>query len=97
MNFSEDSVAAQIREHVQDLRELYRMVDELDDEISAHEDVLKAYMASAEVDEITGTDYKVIWRSFTTSRLDSSALRKAAPELCEKFTKTHTCRRFVVV
>lgn len=97
MNFSEDSVAAQIREHVQDLRELYRMVDELDDEISAHEDIIKSYMASAKVDEITGTDYKVIWKSFTTSRLDSAALRQVAPALCEKFTKKHNCKRFVVV
>ena len=30
------------------------------------------------------------------SRLDTAALRKAAPDLCERFTRTNTVRRFVL-
>lgn len=81
---------------VNDLRELRRMADELAAEITAVEDELKAYMTANNADELHGSTFRITWKPVTSSRLDSKALKAAAPELWERFTKTTTSRRFVL-
>ena len=39
---------------------------------------------------------KVTWKPVTSSRLDAAALRKALPDVAERFTRTTTTRRFTV-
>lgn len=65
---------------INELRELRRMADEL----------------AAEIDSISGTDWKVTYKAVTSSRIDTSALKKALPDLAQQFTKTTTARRFCV-
>lgn len=62
---------------VKELRELRRMAEELEAEISAIQDSIKAHMTAAGVEELAGADYKVTWKAVTSSRLDTTALRKA--------------------
>lgn len=81
---------------VAELRELRRMADELAAEISATEDSLKAYMTTNGMDELHGLTFKISWKEVTSSRLDSKALKVAAPELCARFTKQTTTRRFTL-
>lgn len=86
----------EISSKVQDLRELRRMAEELDAEINAIQDELKSHMDAQGVDELTGIDYRVTWKSVTSVRLDTTALKKALPEVAERFSKTTTTRRFCV-
>ena len=86
----------ELERKVSELRELRRMADELAAEIAATEDELKDYMRAFKVDEIHGTSFKITWKTVTSSRLDSKALKAAAPELWERFSKTTTSRRFIV-
>ena len=86
----------EMQSKVNELRELRRMADELDAEITAIQDSIKAHMTAIGAEELTGTDYKITWKTVTSSHLDAVALRKAAPELCERFTKTANTRRFCV-
>ena len=81
---------------VAELRELRRMQDELAAEIAATEDSLKAYMTANNVDTLHGPSFKITWKEVTSSRLDSKALKAAAPTIWEQFTKQTTTRRFVV-
>lgn len=81
---------------VAELRELRRMADELAGEIATTEDELKAYMTANNADELHGPSFKITWREVTSSRLDSKALKAAAPELWQRFTKQTTTRRFIV-
>lgn len=81
---------------VKELRELRRMQEELAAEIENLQDQLKSEMTSRNTEELTGTDWKVTWKNVTSSRLDTTALKKAAPELCERFMKKTTSRRFVL-
>lgn len=83
----------EIQSKVNELRELRRMADELAGEI---EDSIKAHMTAIDADTLTGTDYKITWKAVTSSRFDSTAFKKAMPELAERFTKSTTSRRFVV-
>lgn len=86
----------ELQKKVNELRELRQMADELDAEIATIEDELKAHMADLQTDTLCGSDYRITWKSVTNSRLDSKALKAAAPELWERFTKQTTIRRFVV-
>ena len=60
----------------------------------ALKDEIKAYMGNSE--ELRAGEYKVTWKPVTSSRLDTAALKKAMPDLVERFTKTTTTRRFTV-
>lgn len=88
--------AIEMETKVNDLRELRRMADELAGEISALEDELKAHMSATGTDEITGTTFKITWKTVTSSRLDSKALKAEVPDLWARFSKPTTSRRFVV-
>lgn len=80
---------------ISELKELKLMKDDLDAEIAAVEDVIKAEMGSDE--ELVAGPYKVTWKSVTSSRLDTTALKKAFPaEALAPYTKTTTTRRFCV-
>ena len=86
----------EIQSKVNELRELRRMADELAAEIEAAQDAIKVHMTEIDADTLTGVDYKITWKSVTSSRFDSTAFKKAMPELAERFTRSTTSRRFVV-
>ena len=86
----------EIQSKVNELRELRRMADELAAEIEAAQNAIKAHMTAIDADTLTGIDYKITWKSVTSSRFDSTAFKKAMPELAERFTRSTTSRRFVV-
>lgn len=85
-----------INNTVKEIRELKRMREELDAEIAAAEDLIKAEMDRTSNYTIIGDDYKVTWNEVTSSRVDTTALKKAMPEVIEKFMKTTTSRRFCI-
>ena len=81
---------------VNDLRELRRMAEELATEITAAEDDLKACMTASGANELNGPSFRITWKEVTSSRLDGKALKEAAPELWQRFSKQTTTRRFVL-
>ena len=81
---------------VKDLRELIRIKEELEAEIEAAKDAVKAYMAENGTDVITGLDYKVTWKKVESSRLDTRALKKDLPEIASKYMKKSVSRRFLI-
>lgn len=81
---------------IKELRELRRIADELQAEIDGLTDSIKAEMTARDTDTLTGNDWKVTWKMVTSSRLDTTALKKALPDLAQQFTKTSTSRRFVL-
>lgn len=84
----------EIEAKARELRQLQALIEEATAEAEAIKDALKAHMGEAE--ELRAGEYKITWRAVKTDRIDTAALRKAAPELCERFTRTTTTRRFVV-
>lgn len=85
-----------IKNAVKDIRELTRMKEELEAEIQAAQDVIKAEMTAQDVDTLTGGDYKITWKEVVSSRLDTSAIKKALPDIAQQFTKTTTTKRFCI-
>ena len=79
-----------------ELSELRRMADELSAEIEAIQDAIKAHMTEADTDTITAGAFKVTWKAVTSTRIDTTALRKDLPEIWQEYGKTTTTRRFSV-
>ncbi len=77
-----------------ELRQLMALIEEAQAEAETIKDAIKAQMGESE--ELRAGEYKISWKPITTSRLDTTALKKAVPDLVEKFTKTSTTRRFCV-
>ena len=84
----------ELESKVRELRQLQSLIEEATAEAEAIKDAIKAAMGDSE--ELRAGEYKVTWKAVTSSRLDSKALKAAAPELVERFTKTVTSRRFCV-
>ena len=89
---SQNELSAKIRE----LRELRRMADEIAAEIDGITDSIKQHMDAAQVDTLSGNDWKVTYKAVTSSRLDTSALKKALPDIAAQYTKTTTTKRFLI-
>ncbi|MBQ7885994.1 MAG: hypothetical protein IJ313_11365 [Clostridia bacterium] len=79
---------------VKELMELRRMKEEIEAEIAAAEDEIKAVMGSEET--LLAGAFKVDWKTVITSRIDTAALKKVMPEIAERFMKQTTTRRFCV-
>ena len=79
---------------VHELMELKRMKEELEAEIAAAEDAIKAVMGEEEL--LLAGSYKVSWKIFTSSRIDTTALKKALPDVAAAYTKQTTTRRFSI-
>lgn len=85
-----------MNEKVQELRELRRMQDELAAEVEQIQDELKAHMDANGMDTLFGLDWHITWKPVTSSRLDSTALKKELPGIAARFMKQSTVRRFVL-
>lgn len=79
---------------IRELRQLQALIEEAQAEAEAIKDSIKAAMGDSEA--LQAGEYKVTWKPVTSSRLDAAALRKALPDVAERFTRTTTTRRFTV-
>lgn len=79
---------------IHEILELKRMREELDTEIASLEDNIKAVMGDEE--HLTAGAYKVSWKTFTSSRIDTTALKKELPDIAAQYTKQTTTRRFSI-
>ena len=81
---------------VRELKELKAMADELAAEITAIEDSIKADMTAQGVEEMTVDVYKARYKTVKSSRFDTTAFKKAMPDLAAQFTRETESRRFTV-
>lgn len=77
-----------------ELRQLQNLIEEAQAEAEALKDAIKAAMGDSE--SIQAGEYKITWKAVTSSRIDTTALKKALPDVAERFTKETTVRRFTV-
>ena len=84
----------EIETKVRKLRQLQKLIEEAQAEAEAIKDDLKSVMGHSEC-LIIG-EYTITWKMITSSRIDTTALKKALPDIAEQFMKTTTNRRFIV-
>ena len=85
---------SEMESKARELRQLQVLIEEAQQDAEAIKDAIKAAMGDAE--EIRAGEYRITWKPVTSSRIDTTALKKALPDLAAQFTKTSTVRRFSV-
>lgn len=77
-----------------ELAQYIRMQEEAAAMVESLKDQLKTQMQAAGVDTLTGDEHKATYKAVTSSRVDTSALKRDLPEIAAQYTKTTTARRF---
>ena len=79
---------------VEELMEIRKMIEELENEASVITDEIKAFMGDAEV-MLAGT-WKVSYKQTVSRRVDTGALKKLLGDALDEYTKTIVTRPFKV-
>lgn len=77
-----------------ELAQYTRLQEEAAAMVESLKDQLKNYMVENGLDVLTGSEHKATYKTVTSSRIDTSALKKALPEVAERYTKTSETKRF---
>lgn len=83
-----------INEIMKELAQYKRLQDETAAMIEGLTDKIKAYMAENQLETLTGDEHKATYKTVTSTRIDTAALKKAMPEVATAYTKTIETRRF---
>lgn len=82
-----DNIMAELAQYIRMQEEAAAMVESLKDQ-------LKERMTAAGVESLSGSEHKATYKAVTSSRVDTTALKKELPEIAARYTKTTTTRRF---
>ena len=79
---------------MQELAQYTRMAEEIAATVDSLKDILKKHMEENGIEVLTGNEHKAIYKTVISSRIDTAALKKKAPDVADLFTKTTTAKRF---
>lgn len=85
MNINE--IMAELAQYTRLQEEAAAMVDSLKDQI-------KQYMNDNQLETLTGAEHKATYKAVTSSRIDTTALKKELPQIAAQYTKTTEIKRF---
>lgn len=77
-----------------ELAQYIRLQEDAAAMVEALKDQIKEKMTAAGVDTLVGTEHKATYKAVTSSRVDTTALKKDMPDIAARYTKTTETRRF---
>lgn len=77
-----------------ELAQYTRMAEEIAATVDGLKDTIKKYMEENQFETLTGNEHKATYKTVTSSRIDTTALKRNAPDIAEKYTKTTETKRF---
>lgn len=83
-----------INEIMEELAQYTRMAEEIAATVDGLKDAIKKYMEENQLETLTGNEHKATYKTVTSSRIDTTALKRNAPDIAEKYTKTTETKRF---
>ena len=83
-----------INEIMAELAQYTRMAEEIAATVDGLKDAIKKYMEENQLETLTGNEHKATDKTVTSSRIDTTALKRNAPDIAEKYTKTTETKRF---
>ena len=78
-----------------ELAQYTRMAEEIAATVDGLKDTIKKYMEENQLETLTGNEHKATYKTVTSSRIDTTALKRNAPDIAEKYTKTTETKRFI--
>lgn len=86
----------EITSKIEALKELESLIDEAKAEAEALRDEIKQEMLNRDTEELEAGQYIVRWTSVLSQRFDTTAFKKAMPEIYKAYTKQVSSRRFTI-
>lgn len=83
-----------INEIMAELAQYTRMAEEIAATVDGLKDTIKKYMEENQLETLTGNEHKATYKTVTSSRIDTAALKRNAPDIAERYTKTTETKRF---
>lgn len=83
-----------INETMRELAQYTRLQEEAAAMVEALKDAIKKYMEENQLETLTGNEHKATYKTVTSSRIDTTALKRNAPDIAEKYTKITETKRF---
>lgn len=83
-----------INDIMKELAQWQRMQEEAAAMVEALKDQIKEHMTAAGLEVLTGEEHKATFKTVSSSRIDTAALKKGHPEIAAAYTKTSETKRF---
>lgn len=80
-----------------ELAQYTRMAEEIAATVDSLKDAIKKYMEENQLETLAGDEHKATYKTVTSSRIDTTALKRNVPDIAEKYTKTTETKRFIFV
>ena len=77
-----------------ELAQYTRMAEEIAATVDGLKDTIKKYMEENQLETLTGSEHKATYKTVATSRIDTAALKRNAPDIAARYTKTTETKRF---
>lgn len=77
-----------------ELAKYNRMAEETAAIIDGLKDQIKAYMMENNLETLNGDEHKAIYKSVSSTRIDTAALKNELPEIATRYSKTTSSMRF---
>ena len=86
----------EITTKIRRMKRLQSKAEQLNAEITAIQDEIKAVMLEQDTEELSAGEYKIRYAVITSNRFDSKAFKATYAALYQQFMKPTTSRRFSV-
>ena len=86
----------EITSKIEELRELEALISEAQTEADTIRDELKALMLAQNTEELTAGQYIIRYTSVLSQRFNSTAFKKAMPDIYKAYTKQISSKRFSI-
>ena len=86
----------EITSKIEALKDLESLIEEAKAEAEALRDEIKTEMMNRDTEELEAGQYIVRWTSVLTQRFDTTAFKKAMPDVYKAYTKQVSSRRFSI-
>jgi predicted phage-related endonuclease len=81
---------------VREYKELQIFIKQLEEEADALKAAITAEMDARQTDSLVVDVFTVKWTAYTSSRIDTTAIKRELPDVAARYTKTTEARRFQV-
>ena len=85
-----------INETMQEFAHLKVQIDKLSEQLEEKEALLKKYMASNQIEELVGDEYKAIYKLIHSNKINVKALKEERPNIYERYLVDNSYMRFTL-
>ena len=84
-----------INETMKELAQYLRMQEEIAETVEGLKDTIKNYMKENGLETLASDEHKATYKAVSSSRIDTTALKRENPAIAEQYSKTIISNRFI--